>query len=522
MSIRDSNAKRSTERRRKVAAPLGRSALSIERGPRYDETVSATVTGEAASFQTETLAAAPTKRRPKAFGRRWAALLILTDVTMFILAALTATEIFKAGNWVPEFNDSIVVSTMIYAAFWLIIFERLGLYRQSFATSVKDEIYYTAAALALGALPQFVLFTIVPSVSTSRSLLLLSVAIASVTVGTARALLHASRARLNAQFPPRIAVVGHPSRLDLALASLNFPATTRLLPLVESDVEATLQNLNLTQDHNLNRVPWLRQARAWGADTILMTEILPPHVLPLLLETTARDRIKLAFAPPRLCAHAYEYTLRTDGHQALIVPFRLSACRPIARVTKRAFDIVLAAVALIIASPVMLAAAAAIMIDSGAPIFFTQQRVGRNGHVFDVLKFRTMRVDAEGTTGPVWASARDPRKTRLGSFLRRTSIDELPQILNVLRGEMSIVGPRPERPVFVEEFHRQLPRYDERHLVRPGITGWSQVHMKRVLTVSDVSEKLSHDLFYIENWSFFMDVSVVVKTAAEFLFHRAG
>jgi exopolysaccharide biosynthesis polyprenyl glycosylphosphotransferase len=485
--------------------------------------VSASVTGETAtSFQSQSLTTAPTKRRPKLFGRRWAALLVVTDVTMFLLAALTATEIVKAGSYVPEPSDSIAVSTMIYAAFWLIIFERLGLYRQSFATSVKDEIYYTAAALALGALPQFLLFTFVPSVSSSRSVLLLSVAIASVTVGTARALLHASRARLSEQFPPRIAVVGHASRLDLALESLNFPATTRILALVEPDVEATLQDLNLSQDQDLNRVPWLRQARAWGADTILMTEILPPHVLPLLLETTARDRIKLAFAPPRLCAHAYEYTLRTDGHQALIVPFRLSACRPSARVTKRTFDLVLASAALVVAAPIMLVAAVAILVDSGRPIFFTQQRVGRNGRVFDVLKFRTMRVDAEGASGPVWASARDPRKTRLGSFLRRTSIDELPQILTVLRGEMSIVGPRPERPVFVEDFRRQLPRYDERHLVSPGITGWSQVHMKRVLSISDVSEKLSHDLFYVENWSFFMDVSVVVKTAAEFLFHRAA
>jgi exopolysaccharide biosynthesis polyprenyl glycosylphosphotransferase len=185
-------------------------------------------------------------------------------------------------------------------------------------------------------------------------------------------------------------------------------------------------------------------------------------------------------------------------------------------------DIAVASAALIVVSPIMLLAACAIAIDSGRPIFFEQQRVGRNGRIFKVLKFRTMRANAEATTGPVWASAHDPRKTRLGSFLRRTSIDELPQIFNVLRGEMSLVGPRPERPVFVEEFRQQLPRYDERHLVRPGITGWSQVHMKRVLAVSDVAEKLSHDLFYIENWSFFMDVSIIVKTGAEFLFHRAA
>lgn len=468
------------------------------------------------------LVAAPPKARPLLFGRRWIALLVGTDICMFLIAAYVATELVKGWHYVPAASDSIAVSTAIFAAFWLLIFERLGLYRRSFALSMRDEIYSTAAALALGALPQFLLFTLVPSVSSSRSVLLLSVAIASVTVGASRAALHAARARLAERFPARVAVVGHPSRLEAALAQLNFSPATRVLPLFEEDVEATLQSFDLTHDWDLNRVPWLRQARAWGADTILLTEILPPHVLPVLLESTARDRIKLAFAPPRLCAHAYEYTLRTDGHQALIVPFRLSACRLPAQITKRALDLGVASLALVLAAPVMLAAAIAIVLESGRPIFFRQERVGRHGRVFNVLKFRTMRVDAEASTGPVWAAARDPRKTRLGTFLRRTSIDELPQIINVLRGEMSLVGPRPERPAFVTVFRRRLPRYDERHLVRPGITGWSQVHMKRVLDVSDVSEKLSHDLFYIENWSFFMDVSLIVKTAAEFLFHRAG
>jgi exopolysaccharide biosynthesis polyprenyl glycosylphosphotransferase len=482
----------------------------------------ATQESTATAFSTLTLAAAPPKRRLNFYDRRWVALLVVTDVCMFLVAALAASELVKHGQYSPTPSDSIAVSTTIYAAFWLLMFERLGLYRRSFASSVRDEIYSTAAALALGALPQFLLFTLVPSVSSSRSILLLSVAIASITVGASRALLHVTRAHLAACFPSRIAVVGHPSRLNAALASLNFSSATRVLPLVAEDVESTLASFDLTNDRDLNRVPWLRQARAWGADTILLTEILPPHILPVLLESTARDRIALAFAPPRLCAHAYNYTLRTDGHQALIVPFRLSACRPIAQFSKRALDVIVALAALVIAGPVMLLAALAIAIDSGTPILFKQERVGRNGVPFNVFKFRTMRVNAEAATGPVWASKSDPRKTRLGSFLRRASIDELPQIFNVLRGEMSLVGPRPERPVFVGEFRRRLPRYDERHLVRPGITGWSQVHMKRALTVNDVSEKLSHDLFYIENWSFFMDVSIIVKTAAEFLFHRAA
>jgi exopolysaccharide biosynthesis polyprenyl glycosylphosphotransferase len=468
------------------------------------------------------LQAAPPKRRLKIFGRPWIALLVFSDVSMFLLAAFLAVEIVTSWRFHPTPNGSVTVSTIIYAAFWLLIFERLGLYRRSYAMSGRDELYATAAALALGALPQFILFTIVPAVSSSRSVLLLSVVFATVTVGGSRALLHFARIRLAGRFPERIAVVGNPQRLKAALESLNFPAGTPLLPLAEPDVESTLLSFDLTRDANLNGIGWLRQARAWGCDTILMTEVLPPDMLPLLLEVTARERIKIAFAPPRLCAHAYNYSLQTDGHQALIVPFRLRACMPDARWSKRILDLAVASCALVFAAPIMLLATIAILIESGRPVFFRQQRVGLNGRVFDILKFRTMRVDAEAKSGPVWATKHDPRKTRLGSFLRRSSIDELPQILNVLRGEMSLVGPRPERPAFVEDFRRQLPRYDERHLVRPGITGWSQVHMKRVLSVSDVSEKLSHDLFYIENWSFFMDVSVIVKTGFEFLFHRAG
>jgi exopolysaccharide biosynthesis polyprenyl glycosylphosphotransferase len=365
------------------------------------------------------------------------------------------------------------------------------------------------------------LFTIVPSVSSSRLVLVFSLVFAAATVGGSRALLHELRSYLNARFPQRVAVVGDRDRVHAALKSLNFSNNTRVLALIEPDVEESLSRIGFGRT-NFHDVAWLRQARAWGCDRILLTEVLPPAVLPLLLEVTANENISIAFAPPRLCAHAYAYGLHTDGHQALIVPFRLGATRRVARLTKRLLDLIIGSVALVIAAPFMLFAAVAILFESGRPVFFTQERVGLNGCVFKVLKFRSMRQNAESTTGPVWAKRGDNRTTKLGLFLRRTSIDELPQIFNVLRGEMSIVGPRPERPVFSEEFRRQLPRYDERHLVRPGITGWSQVHMKRVLDVSDVSEKLSHDLFYIENWSLFMDASVIVKTGFEFLFHKAA
>jgi exopolysaccharide biosynthesis polyprenyl glycosylphosphotransferase len=477
--------------------------------------VSVTRPRESAVSDIGTLTITPPKRRLKVFGTRWAALLLLSDLCMFGIAALIASRIIKGWAYVPAPSDSIFLSTLVYGAFWLVIFERLGLYRRSFAASLKDEIYAVWAALALGVVPLFFLFTVVPSVSSSRSVLLLSMTIAALSVGASRVALRAARTNARERNPERIAVIGQAQRLEAVLDSLNLPAATRVLRLVVNDIETTL-------DAQLGEIGWLRQARAWGAETILLTEVLPPAMLPALLEAAARDRIELAFAPPRLRAHAYNYGLRTDGQQALIVPFRLHACRPMARLTKRALDLTVASVALVLAGPVMLVAALAISLSSDGPVFFRQTRTGYRGRPFDVLKFRTMRVDAEAGSGPVWATARDPRKTRLGTFLRRTSIDELPQIFNVLRGEMSLVGPRPERPVFVEAFRAQLPRYDERHLVRPGISGWSQVYMKRVLAVGDVSEKLAHDLFYLENWTFFMDISVIVKTGFEFLFHRAA
>ena len=468
------------------------------------------------------IVAVRTQRRPNRFGRRWVVMLGISDLFMFAIAALTAVEIVTGGRFRPSPESSVLFSTLAFATLWFVIFERLGLYQRSFALSVKDELYYTTAALALGALPQFVLFMLFPAVSSSRLVLILSLVFSVLTVGGSRAMLHFVRERSARLHPRRVAVIGTPNRIAAALESLDFSDDVRVLQLLEMNLEESLCDVSETAQADLGRIAWLRQARAWGCDLMLFTEVVPPAILPSLLEMTAREGITLAFAPPRLCTHAYDYTLRTDGHQALIFPSRLGACRPGASFLKRTLDITVSCAALVVFAPVMLAAALTIAIESGRPVFFSQERVGRNGRIFRVLKFRTMKVDAENETGPVWARRGDPRTTRCGAFLRRTSIDELPQLFNVVRGEMSLVGPRPERPVFAETFRRQLPRYHERHLVRPGITGWSQVHMKRVLNLSDVSEKLSHDLFYVENWSIFMDVSVIVKTGFEFLFHRAA
>lgn len=180
------------------------------------------------------------------------------------------------------------------------------------------------------------------------------------------------------------------------------------------------------------------------------------------------------------------------------------------RVAKRAIDVIVAALALVLLAPLFVLIAMAVKLSSPGPVFFSQERMGLDGRVFRVWKFRTMRADAEAESGPVWAVSDDPRRTRVGAWLRRLSLDELPQLLNVLRGEMSLVGPRPERPVFIEEFRRHVPRYMLRHMVQAGMTGWAQVNGWRGNT--SIEQRIQYDLYYVENWSLFFDLKILVLT----------
>jgi exopolysaccharide biosynthesis polyprenyl glycosylphosphotransferase len=173
---------------------------------------------------------------------------------------------------------------------------------------------------------------------------------------------------------------------------------------------------------------------------------------------------------------------------------------------------------LVLLSPVILALAAVVKLTSPGPIFYRQERMGLDGQRFGMLKFRTMRIDAEAETGPVWAPPGDSRRTGLGPFLRRFSLDELPQFVNVLRGQMSVVGPRPERPVFVERFRRTVPGYMLRHKVKSGITGWAQVHGLRGNT--SLEKRIQYDLEYIERWSLWLDLKVILLTVTRVLFDR--
>ncbi|MGB3940731.1 MAG: TIGR03013 family XrtA/PEP-CTERM system glycosyltransferase [Candidatus Manganitrophaceae bacterium] len=191
------------------------------------------------------------------------------------------------------------------------------------------------------------------------------------------------------------------------------------------------------------------------------------------------------------------------------------------RLAKHLLDLLLASTGLILLSPVFLALSVLIKLDSRGPIFYRQERVGENGKPFMVIKFRSMHQDAERGTGPVWASQNDPRVTRLGRIMRMLRLDEIPQMINVLKGEMSFVGPRPERPLFVDQLRKKIPYYDLRFSVKPGLTGWAQVKYSYGATEEDALEKLQFDLYYIKHLSPVFDLTIVIETI-KVVFSREG
>lgn len=204
--------------------------------------------------------------------------------------------------------------------------------------------------------------------------------------------------------------------------------------------------------------------------------------------------------------------LATTNPSVLIFSDGFSAGQRISKVGKRLFDIVASLIVLVVGLPLALIAALAVKLDSKGPVLYRQPRVGLFGEPYNILKIRSMRTDAEAAGKAVWAAENDPRITRVGHIIRKLRIDELPQLWCVLKGEMSFVGPRPERPSFVDELERQLPYYAERHMVKPGLTGWAQINYPYGASVEDARVKLEYDLYYAKNYSPFLDLLILLQT----------
>lgn len=289
-----------------------------------------------------------------------------------------------------------------------------------------------------------------------------------------------------------------------------------------------LRNLGFVED---NPTRWTSDLSILGTTDDLPALVEKHHVghvfiaLPLNRHAEARkvfDVLSQTFVEVRLVLDVPNLaglSLTTTNLDGLpVIGLRESPHFGLNLVVKRAMDGALSAFGLLVLSPLLAVIAAAVRLGSAGPVFYRQERCGLNGKPFAMLKFRTMRMDAEAQTGPVWAVKDDPRRTWLGSFLRRTSLDELPQLINVLRGDMSLVGPRPERPVFIHQFRRTIPNYMSRHCVKAGITGWAQVHGWRGNT--SLRKRLQYDLYYITHWTPWLDIRILWMTIFRGLLHR--
>jgi exopolysaccharide biosynthesis polyprenyl glycosylphosphotransferase len=310
--------------------------------------------------------------------------------------------------------------------------------------------------------------------------------------------------------PSRVLVVG------------DGPRGRRLLDLLDGAEEAT-QVAALVDPRRLGpgKEPLLEVARRARAEAIILaTEPGQERATP---EDLARCRYSgvRVFGGAQYCER---FLRRIPVHVLDGVQFATAdelTQGPLRRASKRTFDVIVAGALLVLSAPLMLVLVLLIRLDSRGPAFYRQERVGRNGKTYDLWKFRSMRLDAE-KDGAVWARSADERVTRVGRFIRKTRMDEIPQVFNVLRGDMSFVGPRPERPVFIEIISRDVPYYSLREGMKPGITGWAQIRYPYGASVEDGRNKLEFDLYYVKNGTLFLDLAIIFHTVRHVLLGRGA
>ena len=410
---------------------------------------------------------------------------------------------------VPPFRDYALQLIPILVV-WGIAFRTFDLYRPKRLGSHVSEWIDVAKASLLGALILVSIMTFVfRGYEYSRLVILLFLAESIVTVSVARAALReVLRFARRHGYNLRYAIVvggGEPAAEVLRVLNRRRDVGIFVLGLL-SDKKEVPENVRWLGGIEDMRTVLDRQQ----VDIVF---IALPHAdasrLTSVLSGIGDDPIAIHLVPDVFSL----VPARGGVEEFEMIPFihlRESRLYGWNRVLKRGFDLLFGAVGLAIAAPVMLAIGVALKLTSPGPVLYQQERMGVDGRQFKMLKFRTMRVNAEEETGPIWARPDDPRRTALGVFLRRTSLDELPQLFNVLRGEMSLVGPRPERPSFVEEFRRRVPGYMLRHKVKAGITGWAQINGWRGNT--SIERRIECDLYYIERWSLGFDLKILLQT----------
>ncbi len=459
------------------------------------------------------MAGAPGRRMLKAHSKLFEHLSLVGDLVLIASCWVMAYAIrfwVIGGTDVPPFGDYALQLLPILLV-WGFAFHAFDLYRPSRLGSYVSEWFDVAKASTLGVLVLGALMTFVfPRYEYSRLVIgifwALSIVEVSLSRSVFREVLRFARRR---GYNQRYAIViggGDPAAEVLRVL--------RRRPDVGIKVLGILSDKRDVPDREVRWLGAIEEVRAvLRRQQVDIVFLALPYTeysrLTAVLNDIGDEPVAIHFVPDMFALAS----LRGGVEEFEDIPFihlRESPLYGWNLVLKRALDLGLGSLALLAAAPVMIAIAAAIKLASPGPVFYRQERMGLDGQRFQILKFRTMQLDAEAATGPVWARPDDPRRTAVGTFLRRWSLDELPQLWNVLRGEMSLVGPRPERPDFVEEFRRQVPGYMLRHKVKAGITGWAQINGWRGNT--SIEKRIEHDLYYIERWSVGFDLKILVQT----------
>ncbi len=448
-------------------------------------------------------------------------ILVLTvDFFTISLAWFIYYQLRVSSGWfellsMPEF----LIPMFVIYFYWLIIFTFVGMYRTWFAESRLDELSTLFKASFVGIFILFFLIFIDDYIngvgSATRILIFIYWGLFLILVGTGRLLIRNFQRKLLIKGIGRknALVVGFNSKAHEIHDQVNEHPSLGLDIVGYVSIKELSQHINYNGTQILGKVSSLPEI----IDKYDAKEII------IALEKEDRDELVeiIAICEPKnvglkIVPDLYEI-LSGQARTSQLYGIPLIDVMPQLmpeweKKLKRLLDIIVSLIILIVTLPVTLITAIAIKLDSEGGVFFKQERCGINSRIFKIYKFRSMKKDAEKTTGPVWSQKDDPRITRVGKFIRKVRIDEIPQMMNVLNGEMSIIGPRPERPFFVEKLSQQIPYYKRRLKVRPGITGWAQVKHKYDETIEDVKIKLRYDLFYIENMSLRMDFKILFRT----------
>ena len=440
--------------------------------------------------------------------------LILTDACMSLVAFYAAylARYSTQGPKIGPFHDYLTLA-LIQLINTLLVFFIYKFYHRRHAAMLIDELYRILGAVTIATLltVAFIAFALRETLAFQRSMIILAWAAALLTITFGRFVHGRVQRRLQRRGigvePVLIVGTGDVGRMVLQKI-LHTPGLGYRVVGFVGTAPGSTKVMGLPVLGTVDDLPTIIEAQDIREVVICLPEASHEELVGIVSQCE-REKVSIRVFPDVFQIMAAEVTISDLGGMPLLT-IRDVALRGWKLTLKRLMDVAVSSLLLLVTSPLLMLTAILIKLDSPGPVFFVQERMGLDAKPFLMIKFRSMRQDAEAS-GPGWTKKDDPRRTRVGTFIRRASIDELPQFINVLIGDMSLVGPRPEQPAYVEQFRQSIPRYMDRHRERAGVTGWAQINGLRGDT--SIAERTKYDLWYIENWSLWLDFKIVLRTA---------